>query len=39
MRTVNQRMDIGVWTDEVALAVAKIRLAYFYNGWRVNMVT
>lgn len=37
MRTVNQRMDIGVWTDNGALAVAKIRLAYFYNGWRGNM--
>ena len=37
MRTVNQRMDIGVWTDDGALAVAKIRLAYFYNGWRGNM--
>ncbi len=34
MRTVNQRMDIGVWSDEGALAIAKIRLAYFYNGWR-----
>ncbi|MEM9850240.1 MAG: hypothetical protein AAF847_20275 [Bacteroidota bacterium] len=37
MRTVNQRMDIGVWTDQGALAVAKIRLAYFYNGFRPNM--
>lgn len=37
MRTVNQRMDIGVWTDDGALAVAKIRLAYFYNGWKGNM--
>lgn len=34
MRTVNQRMDIGVWSDKGALAVCKIRLAYFYNGWR-----
>ena len=37
MRTVNQRMDIGVWTNQGALAVAKIRLAYFYNGWKGNM--
>ena len=32
MRTVNQRMDIGVWSEPGALAVAKIRLAHFYNG-------
>ncbi len=37
MRTVNQRMPIaigiGVWSESGALAVAKIRLAYFYNGF------
>lgn len=32
MRTVNQRMDIGVWSEQGALAIAKIRLAHFYNG-------
>lgn len=35
MRTVNQRMDVGVWTDKGALAVAKIRLAHYYNGFTV----
>ncbi len=39
MRTANQRMDIGVWSDEGALAIAKIRLAYFYNGWRAKKVS
>ncbi|MEM6404494.1 MAG: hypothetical protein AAF757_30430 [Cyanobacteria bacterium P01_D01_bin.116] len=32
MRTVNQRMDIGVWSEQGALDMAKIRLAHFYNG-------
>jgi hypothetical protein len=38
MRTVNQRMDIGVWSEKGALAVAKIRLAYFYNGFGREML-
>lgn len=32
MRTINQRMDIGVWSEQGALDIAKIRLAHFYNG-------
>jgi hypothetical protein len=35
MRTVNQRINIAQWTDESALAVAKIRGAYYYNGFDV----
>jgi len=33
MRTVNQRMNTGVWSEAGALAVAKIRLAFYYNGF------
>jgi hypothetical protein len=35
MRTVNQRINIAQWSDESALAVAKIRGAYYYNGFDV----
>ncbi len=31
MRTINQRVNVGVWSDEGALAVTQIRLAYYYN--------
>jgi len=34
MRTTNQRINVGVWSDKGALNVAKIRLAYYYNGVR-----
>lgn len=33
MRTVNQRINIAQWSTESALAVAKIRGAYYYNGF------
>lgn len=32
MRTTNQRINVGVWSDGGSLNVAKIRLAYYYNG-------
>ena len=32
MRTTNQRIDVGVWSDSGALNVGKIRDAYYYNG-------
>lgn len=32
MRTTNQRINVGLWSESGALAVAKIRLAYYYNG-------
>jgi len=32
MRTTNQRINVGVWSDSGALNVAKIRDAYYYNG-------
>ena len=32
MRTVNQRIDVGIWSDEGALNATQIRLAYYYNG-------
>jgi hypothetical protein len=36
MRTLNQRINVAKWTDQSALAVAKIRAAYYYNGWNVG---
>ena len=33
MRTVNMRVNVGKWSDEVALNVTKVRLAYYYNGF------
>jgi len=35
MRTVNQRINVGQWSTESALAVATIRGAYYYNGFDV----
>lgn len=35
MRTVNQRINIAQWSSESALAVAKIRGAYYYNNFDV----
>ena len=32
MRTTNQRINVGVWSDDGALHVCKIRDAYYYNG-------
>ena len=32
LRTTNQRINIGVWSDAGALNVCKIRGAYYYNG-------
>jgi hypothetical protein len=32
MRTTNQRINIGIWSDQGALNVTKIRLANYYNG-------
>ena len=32
MRTTNQRVNVGVWSDDGALSVCKIRDAYYYNG-------
>ena len=31
MRTTNQRINVGLWSDEGALNVCKIRGAYYYN--------
>lgn len=36
MRTVNQRINVAKWSEQSALAVAKIRGAYYYNGWNVG---
>lgn len=36
MRTVNQRINVSKWSDKSALAVAKLRGAYYYNGWNVG---
>ena len=32
MRTTNQRINVGQWSDAGALNVAKTRDAYYYNG-------
>ena len=32
MRTTNQRINVGVWSDTGALNICKIRGAYYYNG-------
>jgi len=32
MRTTNQRINVGVWSELGALNVAKIRLSHYYNG-------
>ena len=33
MRTVNMRINVGKWSTSGALNAAKIRLAYYYNGF------
>jgi hypothetical protein len=35
MRTINLRINIGQWSKKSALAVCKIRGAYYYNGFDV----
>lgn len=32
MRTINQRINVGVWSEAGALNVIKILLSYYYNG-------
>jgi hypothetical protein len=32
MRTINARINVGLWSDIGALNVSKIRLSYYYNG-------
>jgi len=36
MRTINQRINVGVWGHDGALGVAKIRAAYYYNGFDIE---
>ncbi|MEA3445957.1 MAG: hypothetical protein U9R19_14655 [Bacteroidota bacterium] len=33
MRTINARINVGVWSDDGALNAIKIRLSYYYNGF------
>ena len=33
MRTINMRINLGQWSTQSALAVSKIRGAYYYNGF------
>jgi hypothetical protein len=33
MRTMNQRINVAQWSERSALGVAKIRGAYYYNGF------
>ena len=35
MRTVNLRVNVGKWSTDGALNACKIRLAHYYNGWKV----
>ena len=34
MRTVNLRINVGKWGEQGALNLLRIRLAYYYNGFR-----
>lgn len=36
MRTINARINVGVWSDDGALNATKIRLSYYYNGYGVS---
>jgi len=36
MRTINMRINVGKWSEEGALNVNKIRLAYYYNEFDVE---
>jgi hypothetical protein len=33
MRTINMRINLGQWSTQSALAISKIRGAYYYNGF------
>lgn len=33
MRTVNMRVNVSKWSEDGALNVTKVRLAYYYNGF------
>ena len=33
MRTINQRIDIGKWSNDGGLSICKIIAAYYYNGF------
>jgi hypothetical protein len=33
MRTVNMRANVSKWSQNGALNVTKVRLAYYYNGF------
>jgi hypothetical protein len=35
MRTINMRINLGQWSTQSALAISKIRGAYYYNGFDV----
>lgn len=37
MRTINARINVGVWSDAGAENVSKIRLAHYYNGERASI--
>ncbi len=32
MRTTNQRINVGVWSEDGAFSICKVRGAYYYNG-------
>jgi len=36
MRTINARINVGVWSDAGAMNVSKIRIAHYYNGERAS---
>ena len=36
MRTINQRINVGQWSESSALSICKIRGAYYYNGFNVE---
>lgn len=36
MRTINQRINVGQWSEASALSVCKIRGAYYYNGFNIE---
>jgi len=33
MRRINQRINIGKWSNDGGLSICKIRAAYYYNGF------
>ena len=34
MSTLNKRINVGVWSRNGVQAIARIRTAIYYNGWR-----